>query len=83
MAFFSAKNNLPYTVSHVRILILVYDATGTVVDYNEATYFVDGIKPYLARTINFDSHDDQAPQVAVKTGYKAKARVLDFEISEE
>ena len=66
MVFFSIKNNLPYTVSDIRILILVYDATGTVVDYNEDTYFESryssyskekGIRPYLARSIDFSSSD--------------------------
>ncbi len=91
MVFFSIKNNLPYAVSDIRILILVYDATGTVVDYNEKTYFESryssgdekGIRPFLARSIDFDSHDESAPQVILKTGYKVKARVLDFKIIEE
>ncbi len=91
MVFFSIKNNLPYTVSDVRILILVYDATGTIVDYNEKSYFESrysyskekGIRPFLARSIDFDSHDESAPQVILKTGYKVKARILDFKIIEE
>jgi hypothetical protein len=91
MVFFSVKNNLPYTVSDVRILFLIYDATGTVVDYNEKTYYESrysynkeqGIRPFLARSIDFDSHDERAPQVILKTGYKVKARVLDFKITEE
>jgi len=91
MVFFSIKNNLPYTVSDVRILILVYDATGTVVDYNEKTYYESsysytkeiGIRPFLARSIDFHSDDESAPQVILKTGYKVKARVLDFKIIEE
>src|SRR6218665_202528 len=87
---FSIKNNLPYTVSDVRILILAYDATGTVVDYNEGIYYKDssygdkGIKPFLARSV--DERDlrsnDQPPHVSLKTGYKVKARVLDFKIIE-
>lgn len=92
MVFFSIKNNLPYVVSDIRILILVYDATGTVVDYNEDTYYESrysygsdekGIRPFLARSIDFDSRDESAPQVSLKTGYKVKARVLDFKIIEE
>ncbi|MES1181554.1 MAG: S1C family serine protease, partial [Flavobacterium sp.] len=58
---FSIKNNLPYTVSDIDILILAYDNTGTVVDYKEEIYFPynpvitysdQGIKPYLAHTLN-------------------------------
>src|SRR6218665_3680563 len=88
---FSIKNNLPYTVSDVRILILVYDATGTVVDYNEGIYNEDrsygnedrGIRPFLARSVdenNYRSGYDEPPHVTLKTGYKVKARVLDFKI---
>jgi len=36
---FSIKNNLPTTISSVRVLVLVYDMTGVVVNYNENTYF--------------------------------------------
>ena len=90
---FSIKNNLPYTVSDVRILILVYDATGTVVDYNEGIYNEDrsygnedrGIRPFLARSVdenNYRSGYDEPPHVTLKTGYKVKARVLDFKIIE-
>lgn len=88
---FSIKNNLPYLVSDIRILILVYDATGTAVDYNENTYYenhhysseVKGIKPFLARSIDLQSHDENAPKVVLKEGYNVKARVLDFKINEE
>ena len=90
MVFFSIKNNLQYIVRDICILILVYDATGTVVDYNEETYYKNnysfekkGIRPFLARSIDFDSHDEHAPQVILKKGYKVKARVLDFKIVEK
>lgn len=91
MVFFSIKNNLGYTVSDISILILVYDASGTIVDYNEDTYYESrysysddkGIKPFLAKTIDFYSSDESAPQVSLKNGYKVKARVLDFKIIEE
>jgi len=93
---FSIKNNLPYTVSDVRILILVYDATGTVVDYNEKTYYKEDrygdedkdkcIKPFLARSVDENNHrsgyEDEPPHVTLKKGYKVKARVLDFKIIE-
>lgn len=86
--FFSIKNNLSYTVSDIKILFLVYDGTGTVVDYIEETYFErssyskeGGIKPLLAKSVDF--FGGGAPQVTLKTGYKVKARVLDFKIIEE
>jgi hypothetical protein len=89
MIFFSIKNNLNYTVSDIKILFLVYDGTGTVVDYIEATYFASnpyekdiGIKPLLAKSIDLFQGDP--PQVTTfKTGYKVKVRVLDFKIQEE
>ncbi len=87
MIFFSIKNNLAYTVSDIKILFLVYDATGTVVDYIEETYFDRryergaGIKPLLAKSIDF--FGGLAPEVTLKPGYKVKARVLDFKIKEE
>lgn len=88
--FFSIKNNLPHTVSDIRVLILVYDATGTVVDYNEETYYESssytkekGIRPFLARSIDNDTRGEDAPRVILKAGYKVKARVLDFKIIEE
>jgi hypothetical protein len=66
LSSFSIKNNLPSKVSDIRLLFLVYDKTGTIVDYDERTYFVEnpdtegtkypesirGIKPFLARSID-------------------------------
>ena len=78
---FSIKNNLPVTIRDVRVLVLVYDLTGVVVNYSEDTYFrYDGIKPFLAKTIDcqhttfMDSY---------KNGYKIKVRILDFKIQDE
>jgi hypothetical protein len=92
MVSFSIKNNLPQIVGEIRVLILVYDQTGTVVDYNEETYFKNSfgkegcIRPFLARSIDFGLHFNgfnNAPEVILKPGYKVKARVLDFKIFEE
>lgn len=78
---FSIKNNLPATISDVKVLVLVYDLTGIVVNYSEDTYFrYDEIKPFLAKTIDcqhtkfMDSY---------KNGYKIKVRILDFKIQDE
>jgi hypothetical protein len=79
---FSIKNNLQYTISDIKVLILVYDNTGTVVDYKEITYFNsyqksnDGIKPFLAKTY---FSDDFLWQL----GNKFKMRILDFKINED
>ena len=84
---FSIKNNLGYTVSNIRVLFLVYDRSGVIVDYSEDTYFKyskynrdNGIKPYLAKSVDFFS--DPA-EVNASSGSSVKARVLDFKIIEE
>jgi len=90
---FSIKNNLPYTVSDIQILFLLYDTTGTVVDYKEiiyckTKYYVygiiekDGIKPFLARNVSMGSQEMQ-PEFFTKPGYKVRYRILDFKINEE
>lgn len=88
MVSFSIKNNLPTSISNVRALILVYDNTGTIVDYNENTY-INGygydqdrpkeIKPFLAKTIDFS----QDTEIHGRKGYVVKIRILDFKINEE
>ncbi len=84
---FSVKNNLGYTVSDIKILFLVYDKTGVVVDYVEKTCFEtsrysedSGIKPYLAKSFDFSSG---SVRVNASSGSYVKARVLDFKINEE
>lgn len=79
---FSIKNNLPVKVSNIKVLVLVYDLTGIVVDYYEDTYFeyYEGIKPFLAKT----THCNNNPfQDSYKKGYKIRARILDFIIEDE
>ena len=88
MVSFSIKNNLPTSISNVRALILVYDNTGTIVDYNENTY-IDGngysqdspkeIKPFLAKTIDFS----RETEIHGRKDYIVKIRILDFKIIEE
>lgn len=82
---FSIKNNLPVSVSHVKVLILVYDTTGVIVNYYENTYFSGSredivIKPFLAKTIGCIN---TLFQDSFKKGYVLKARILDFKIIEE
>lgn len=84
---FSVKNNLGYTISDIKVLFLVYDKSGVVVDYVETTCFEtsrynkdEGIKPYLAKSIDFSNG---AAQVNTSSGSYIKARVLDFKINDE
>ena len=71
--------------------MLVFDSNGSIVDSDEDTYYKSrnsasdgiGIKPFLAKTVDFDSRDENVPQVDLKSGYKVEARVLDFRIVEE
>lgn len=88
---FSIKNDLSYTISKIRILFLLYDNTGTVIDYDESTFFSDYydynnlntylgvIKPFLAKTIEDFNGKIKADW---KVGYKFKLRILDFKIEE-
>lgn len=90
---FSIKNNLPHTISDVKILFLMYDNTGTIVDYVEQTYLSTsrysynsekGIKPFLAKSFGYSGNKSGTElQAEFKTGYKIEARILDFKIQEE
>lgn len=88
---FSIKNNLPYTISDISLLFLLYDNTGTVVDYVEQTYVSTsrygrekGIKPFLAKSFGYSGNKTGTELDAeFKTGYKIEARLLDFKIIEE
>jgi len=78
---FSIKNNLPYTITNIDILILVYDNTGVVVDYYENTLFPyifgrddEGIKPYLAHRVG-DSF-----MINYSKGYRVEGRILNYKI---
>lgn len=58
---FSFKNDLPYRVSQIKVLFIVYDESGVPIDYYQRIYLNckdcndanDGIKPYLAKYIDF------------------------------
>ena len=86
---FSIKNNLAYTVSDITILFLLYDATGTVIDYVEQTFLknyespharttgrkpeLKGIKPFLAKSFN-DHTADSSPTLRVAYNEKYKLK---------
>ena len=89
---FSIKNNLPHTISNIKLLFLLYDNTGTIIDYIEEEYLDCGwcgeIKPFLAKSFGYyrDREGNGTItefQTEFKTGYKIKARVLDFKIKDE
>jgi S1-C subfamily serine protease len=89
---FSIKNNLPHTISNVKLLFLLYDNTGTIVDYIEEEYLDCGwcgeIKPFLAKSFGYTRDMEGMGKITefqteFKTGYKIKVRVLDFKIRDE
>lgn len=73
---FSIKNNLPHNISDIRILLLVYDNVGVMVDSFEGIFFrqiggFTGIKPFLART--FDGSEGMTTgTIYDDTGYGTK-----------
>ena len=75
---YSIKNNLPSTISNVKVLILLYDLTGEIVDYEELN-LSEWIKPFLAKT----SYCNSNFQNSYNNGYKIKARILDFKVEDE
>jgi hypothetical protein len=80
----SFRNQLPYTVKRIQVLFILFDKTGTPIDYFEGIYFSDGIKPFLAKTLNFGSDNWLYHKSLVKEpGENLEVRILDFEIVNE
>lgn len=81
---FNVINKLPYLIKNIRILIIKYRTTGNPVDYFEDIYFEDGIRPLLAREINYNWDDyinDKSLRVFKNTSqYKWEIRIIDFDI---
>lgn len=93
---FSIKNDLQYAVTNIAVLILIYDNTGTVVDYIDAVYFKTHESygtTYTDRGQNLTDDYGIRPNLArtftedidaaYKVGYKVKIRILDFRILEK
>ena len=82
---FSIKNNLSNKISNVVILFLIYDETGTVVDYVQTSRYDCnnvlncGIEPYLAKSFVYGSG---GVEFHASSCSFIKARVLDFKINE-
>lgn len=85
---FSFKNNLPYTISHIKILFIVYDKLGIPLDYLEETYYDNysqdnGIKPFLAKTVVIHDRLTQRAFRLENNFEKIELRILDFKIKED
>jgi hypothetical protein len=85
----SLRNTLPYSVKKIQILFILFDKSGIPVDYFEETYFNSygdyaEIKPFLAKTIEFDVFDWKKHRALRKErGENLEVRILNFEIIEE
>ena len=87
---FSFKNNLPYKVSNILVLIIVYDKYGVPLDYKEETYLRSyrflssdtGIKPFLAKTISIRDNTSIRAFRLENNYEKIEIRILDFRILE-
>jgi hypothetical protein len=81
---FSIKNNLAHPVKEITVLLLVYDKTGTVINYNEHTFFGlysdEIIKPFLARSVEMKMGKDLGRLYAEDA--RIELRVLNFKIVE-
>lgn len=88
---FSIKNNTEFTIGKVRLLLLVYDKTKTMVDFADATFEVDlnhlkvKIPPNMAKVFNALSSESSTgdiygPAFRKRIGYYYELRILDYEI---
>ncbi len=84
--FFSIKNNLPTAVFSIKILLLIYDKTGTIVSYQPKTLVIGNevIQPFLARSfeMNMANNGEDLGFLYAEEAY-VKIRVLDFIIQKE
>jgi hypothetical protein len=85
--FFSLKNNLPQSVKSIKVLLLIYDKTGTVVSYTNKTLVEsnsDAIAPFMARSFEMDMEREGDDLGFLYAGEAyVKMRILDFQIIEE
>lgn len=87
---FSFKNDLPYQVSDISVLFIVFDKYGIPLDYREEVYLKSysysssnsSIKPFLAKTINIDDNTSYRAFRLENNYEKIEVRILDFKISE-
>ncbi|WP_418637137.1 S1C family serine protease [Winogradskyella sp.] len=84
----SVRNKLPYKVKNIKTIFILFDNTGIPIDYFEeelfSSYGDEGIRPFLAKTIEFDIFDwKDHPALRKSAGDKLEIRILDFEIVED
>ena len=79
---FSVKNNLPYSISDIKILFILYDRYGEPLDYAEQTLRIQ-IEPNLAKTVNISSlRIGRARMIKHNSLEKIEYRILDFKIKD-
>jgi len=83
----SIRNGLPYMVKNLKTIFILFDKNGVPIDYFEKEYFSgfrDGLRPFLAKTIEFDASDwHSIPALRKSYGDNLEIRILDFEIVED
>ena len=81
---FSIKNNTDYTIGKVRLLLLIYDKTKTMVDFADKTFENDlnvnliRIPPNMAKI--YDAYNQYTDNFVKREGYLYEIRILDYEI---
>jgi hypothetical protein len=82
----SILNLLPYNVTNIKLLFLIFDKSGIPIHYEEKEYFPYhyqyelGINPFLAKKIEFDYRGFGTH--IIYFGERVEIRVLDFRIVE-
>lgn len=87
---FSIKNNTEYSIGKVRLLLLIYDKTKTMVDFADAWFEVDmnyddiKIPPNMAKVFNAHrtstGSTGNGPAFRKRIGYFYEFRILDYEV---
>jgi hypothetical protein len=82
----SILNLLPYNVTNIKLLFLIFDKSGIPIHYEEKEYFPYhyrdelGINPFLAKKIEYEYRE--FGRHIVYFGERVEIRVLDFRIGE-
>ncbi|QAA80343.1 serine protease [Aequorivita sp. H23M31] len=89
---FSIKNNIPYTITKVKLLFILRNAQGQMIDafeWSDSSFslgsmkYGDYIKPFLAKYVSSVTGQLNWQRVSKrKTGEKLEIRILDFSIKE-
>lgn len=80
---FSIKNNLPYTIENIKLLLILKNSRGEPIDYEEREECrYDVIRPFLSKYIQTRSRHSRLYERKSKYE-KIEIRVLDFKIVED